>query len=62
MLKVTARLCGLLLLVLIPPVLPRQARWERAENRRRRARRTVLWLASYGIDAGPRTIHGVAVR
>ncbi|MEE1739018.1 hypothetical protein PUR49_21260 [Streptomyces sp. BE147] len=36
-------------------------RWERAENRHRRAHRTVLWLARQGIDAGPRIVHGVVV-
>ncbi|MFJ3706738.1 hypothetical protein [Streptomyces sp. NPDC090053] len=31
-------------------------------TRHRRARRTALWLAAHGIDAGPRIIHGVVVR
>lgn len=37
-------------------------RWERAENRMRRERRRALWLATCGIDVGPRVIHGVMVR
>lgn len=37
-------------------------RWERAESRMRRERRRALWLATCGIDVGPRVIHGVAVR
>nr|WP_281289754.1 hypothetical protein [Streptomyces piniterrae] len=31
------------------------------EERLQRSRRRVLWLASYGIDAGPRWIHGMKV-
>lgn len=31
------------------------------EARRQRARRRALWLAGYGIDVGPRLIHGVEV-
>lgn len=27
-----------------------------------RKRRCALWLATYGIDVGPRVIHGVVVR
>ena len=34
---------------------------ERQERRRQRQRRRQLWLAAYGIDAGPRWIHGVEV-
>ncbi|CAM5249325.1 hypothetical protein GCM10010329_08270 [Streptomyces spiroverticillatus] len=36
---------------------------EQAEARLRRQRRRALWLAAYGIDAGPRVmqIHGMAV-
>ncbi|MGW0731140.1 hypothetical protein [Streptomyces sp. NPDC002851] len=34
---------------------------EREEARRQRARRRALWLSAYGIDAGPRHIHGVEV-
>ncbi|MFJ4912022.1 hypothetical protein G3I76_24105 [Streptomyces sp. SID11233] len=37
------------------------ARWERAANRDRRARRTVWWLATHGVDAGAGLIHGVVV-
>lgn len=33
----------------------------RRQRRRQRRRRMVLWLASWGIDAGPRRIHGVRV-
>lgn len=33
----------------------------RQEERRQRARRRALVLAAYGIDAGPRWIHGVEV-
>ncbi len=36
-------------------------RRERHERRLRRQRRRALWLATYGIDAGPRHIHGVEV-
>ena len=38
-------------------------RWERWNRRLQRQRRRELWLASYGIDAGPSVIqiHGVAV-
>ncbi|MFF4602030.1 hypothetical protein ACFY12_04615 [Streptomyces sp. NPDC001339] len=34
---------------------------EQRERRAQRERRRVLWLASRGIDAGPRWIHGVEV-
>ncbi|MER6050039.1 hypothetical protein ABT168_21765 [Streptomyces sp. NPDC001793] len=34
---------------------------ERQERRLQRGRRRELWLTSYGIDAGPRWIHGVEV-
>ncbi|MBC2904051.1 hypothetical protein [Streptomyces cupreus] len=34
---------------------------ERHERRRQRQRRRALWLAAYGIDVGPRRIHGVEV-
>jgi hypothetical protein len=34
---------------------------ERRERWRQGRRRRVLWLASHGIDAGPRWIHGVEV-
>ncbi|AJT64436.1 hypothetical protein T261_2763 [Streptomyces lydicus] len=33
----------------------------REKQRQQRARRRALWLAAYGIDAGPRWIHGVEV-
>ncbi|MDT3400305.1 hypothetical protein RKE29_27460 [Streptomyces sp. B1866] len=33
----------------------------RAERRAQRQRRRDAWLASYGIDTGPRRIHGVVV-
>ncbi|MFI0979881.1 hypothetical protein ACH4SP_23120 [Streptomyces sp. NPDC021093] len=38
-------------------------RWERVNHRLQRQRRRELWLASYGVDAGPRVmqIHGMAV-
>ncbi|WP_406738457.1 hypothetical protein OG365_22925 [Streptomyces sp. NBC_00853] len=38
-----------------------QAREQRAEARRQRARRRALWLAVHGIDIGPRLIHGRVV-
>ncbi|MFE7313203.1 hypothetical protein ACFU7T_08840 [Streptomyces sp. NPDC057555] len=31
------------------------------ERRLQRARRRALWLATYGVEAGPRRIHGVEV-
>ncbi|MFF1686982.1 MULTISPECIES: hypothetical protein [unclassified Streptomyces] len=31
------------------------------DERLRRQRRRSLWLATYGIDVGPRSIHGVEV-
>ncbi|GAA3372363.1 hypothetical protein GCM10020367_26990 [Streptomyces sannanensis] len=31
------------------------------QRRQRRRRRRALWLATYGIDTGPRRIHGVEV-
>ncbi|MFE0189827.1 hypothetical protein [Streptomyces sp. NPDC058989] len=34
---------------------------ERQRRRLQRGRRRALWLASYGVDAGPRWIHGVEV-
>ncbi|MFF4952663.1 hypothetical protein [Streptomyces chattanoogensis] len=34
---------------------------ERQERRLQRGRRRTLWLAAYGVDAGPRWIHGVEV-
>ncbi|TJZ56123.1 hypothetical protein FCH28_10290 [Streptomyces piniterrae] len=34
---------------------------ERQERRLQRGRRRALWLAAYGVDAGPRWIHGVEV-
>ncbi|MGW1745450.1 hypothetical protein ACWCRD_07515 [Streptomyces sp. NPDC002092] len=34
---------------------------ERHERRLQRRRRRALWLAAYGIDVGPRRIHGVEV-
>lgn len=34
---------------------------ERQERRSQRARRRALWLATYGVEAGPRWIHGVEV-
>lgn len=37
------------------------ARWERAENRFRRERRRVWWLARQGIEAGPSPVLGVVV-
>ncbi|MDT3396451.1 hypothetical protein RKE29_07315 [Streptomyces sp. B1866] len=33
----------------------------RGERRARRRRRRAAWLAAYGIDVGPRRIHGVRV-
>lgn len=46
----------------LPPEGRRNRRLERASNRRRRARRRAVWLALYGVDVGPRVIHGVVVR
>ncbi|MFF4604566.1 hypothetical protein ACFY12_17790 [Streptomyces sp. NPDC001339] len=34
---------------------------EQQEQRLRRGRRRALWLATYGVDSGPRWIHGVEV-
>ncbi|MFF4601759.1 hypothetical protein ACFY12_03230 [Streptomyces sp. NPDC001339] len=34
---------------------------ERQERRLQRGRRRELWLAAYGVDAGPLWIHGVEV-
>ena len=34
---------------------------KRQERRLQRGRRRALWLASHGIDAGPRRIHGMEV-
>ncbi|MFJ9619223.1 hypothetical protein [Streptomyces noursei] len=34
---------------------------ERQERRSQRGRRRALWLSTYGVDAGPRWIHGVEV-
>ncbi|PNE37428.1 hypothetical protein [Streptomyces noursei] len=34
---------------------------ERQERRSQRGRRRALWLATDGMDAGPRWIHGVGV-
>ncbi|MGW7573947.1 hypothetical protein [Streptomyces sp. NPDC054765] len=34
---------------------------ERRDRRVQRGRRRALWLASHGVDAGPRGIHGVEV-
>ncbi|MCZ1013024.1 hypothetical protein [Streptomyces noursei] len=34
---------------------------ERSERRSQRGRRRALWLSTYGVDAGPRRIHGVEV-
>jgi hypothetical protein len=36
-------------------------RWERAENRFRRERRRVWWLAQQGIEAGPSPVLGGVV-
>ncbi|MFK0295141.1 hypothetical protein ACIQU6_32365 [Streptomyces sp. NPDC090442] len=41
-----------------PYVLAHQGHQER---RLQRSRRRALWLAAYGIDTGPRWIHGVEV-
>jgi hypothetical protein len=35
--------------------------YERHERKLQRGRRRALWLAAYGIDVGPRRIHGVEV-
>lgn len=32
-----------------------------AHERRQRARRRALWLAAYGVDIGPRLVHGAEV-
>ncbi|MFE6684841.1 hypothetical protein ACFVFQ_00035 [Streptomyces sp. NPDC057743] len=34
---------------------------ERRERRLQRSRRRAVWLATVGVDAGPRWIHGVEV-
>ncbi|MXM68492.1 hypothetical protein GR925_35055 [Streptomyces sp. HUCO-GS316] len=34
---------------------------ERHERKQKRRRRRALWLAAYGIDVGPRHIHGMEV-
>ncbi|MEU9121945.1 hypothetical protein AB0C96_19140 [Streptomyces sp. NPDC048506] len=44
-----------------PYVLTSEERQERQERRLQRGRRRALWLAAYGVDAGPRWIHGVEV-
>ncbi|MGV4926274.1 hypothetical protein K2224_15970 [Streptomyces sp. BHT-5-2] len=44
-----------------PYVLTPQEPQERQERRLQRGRRRALWLSSYGLDAGPRWIHGVEV-
>jgi hypothetical protein len=41
---------------------PGAARSRRVERREQTRRRRALWLASVGIDNGPRVIHGVRVR
>ncbi|MDT3397344.1 hypothetical protein RKE29_11905 [Streptomyces sp. B1866] len=38
-----------------------RARASRVERRAQRRRRRDAWLASYGIDTGPRCIHGMVV-
>jgi hypothetical protein len=47
-----------------PGLAARQSRerQERVRLRLCRERRRALWLATYGIDVGPRVIHGMAVR
>jgi hypothetical protein len=51
------------LLWLLAPVWARHRAIDspRAERRRQRQRRRAVWLASVGIDNGPRVIHGVKV-
>ncbi|MDT3396642.1 hypothetical protein RKE29_08300 [Streptomyces sp. B1866] len=43
------------------PYGPPGARAARAERWLRRRRRWAAWLAAYGVDVGPRRIHGVRV-
>ncbi|WP_177235601.1 hypothetical protein [Streptomyces sp. MUSC 14] len=52
---------AVLLLVAVTALLPSAGR-ARRERRLQRRRRHALWLAAYGIDVGPRRIHGVEVR
>ncbi|QHC22302.1 hypothetical protein [Streptomyces sp. GS7] len=44
-----------------PYILTPEERQERQERRLQRGRRRALWLATYGVEAGPRWIHGVEV-
>ncbi|WP_415957078.1 hypothetical protein [Streptomyces sp. 021-4] len=44
-----------------PYLLAREERERRAEARRQRAPRRVLWLAVRGVDVGSRFIHGAEV-
>ncbi|UJB39498.1 hypothetical protein [Streptomyces sp. A1-5] len=44
-----------------PYILTPEERQERQERRSQRARRRALWLATDGVEAGPRWIHGVGV-
>lgn len=45
---------------LVRPYLLSPDEW-RHERRQQRQRRRALWLATHGIDIGPRRIHGVEV-
>lgn len=44
-----------------PYMLTAEERRERGFRTAQRKRRRTLWLATYGIDVGPRRIHGVEV-
>lgn len=44
-----------------PYVLSPEERAERREGRSQGERRRALWLASHGVDVGPRRVHGVEV-
>ncbi|WP_328496189.1 hypothetical protein OHS59_28440 [Streptomyces sp. NBC_00414] len=44
-----------------PYLVEHEQHVRREEARRQRARRRALWLATRGVDIGPRLIHGVEV-
>ncbi|PAZ14270.1 hypothetical protein CLM62_20055 [Streptomyces sp. SA15] len=54
-----AALGKLLLMAAVCALLPTTD--VRRKRRLQRQRRRALWLATYGIDVGPRRIHGVEV-
>jgi hypothetical protein len=49
----------LLLMAVVSALMPVPG--VRRKRRLQRQRRRALWLATYGIDVGPRRIHGVEV-